>query len=91
MFLWPKARGTMSYLLQIISEHPPILSYSSTDRLQPFVEYLSELGYTDLASIVRRRPTILGLDLVQVRRIVGYLLENDYTLEQIEEFLSSSL
>lgn len=78
-------------MLQVIAEHPPILSYSSTERLQPFVEYLSGLGLTDLATVIRRRPTILGLDLEQCRRIVGYLQENDYTLEQIEEFLSSSL
>ena len=76
---------------QVIIEHPPVLSYSPEERLQPLVDYLRSLGITDPAQVVRQRPTILGLNLEQHRRIVEYLQENEYTLEQIGEFLCLSI
>lgn len=34
-----------------IVEHPPILSYSVTDRLQPFVDCLADVGIDDAARV----------------------------------------
>ena len=67
-----------------------MLSYSPKERLQPLVDYVRGLGITDPAQMVRRRPTILGLNLEQRPRIVESLQESEYTMEQIEEFLCSS-
>ncbi|GFH14903.1 uncharacterized protein HaLaN_11040 [Haematococcus lacustris] len=49
----------------IISAHPPVLSYSVPQRLQPFVEYLQELGIQDVGAAISNRPSLLGLDANQ--------------------------
>lgn len=59
--------------MQVIRTHPPVLGYSPAERLQPLADFLGGLGLPDPAAVLRRRPTILGLDLEQCRRIVGYL------------------
>jgi hypothetical protein len=77
--------------VQVILEHPPVLSYSPEQRLLPLVEYLRGLGFEDPAEVIRRRPTLLGLDIEQSRRIVEYLQANDYTFEQISEYLCTTI
>lgn len=79
-------------MLQVLAEHPPVLSYSPAERLQPFLEFLTSSGFRDPAAIILRRPTTLGLDVDNnLRRIVDYLLVNGYTMEQIEEFLATTI
>ena len=80
-----------SVAAQVILEHPPILSYSPTELLLPVIDYLRSLGFEDPAEVVRRRPTLLGLEPQALARIVGYLQENNYTFEQIAEFLQTTL
>lgn len=57
-------------LLQAIALHPALLCYSVPDRLAPFFEYLAgpqlEMSAAEAATVVERRPTILG---VQVRAV----------------------
>ena len=76
---------------QVILEHPPILSYSPTELLLPIIDYLRSLGFSDPAEVVRRRPTLLGLAPDALARIVEYLQANDYTTEQIAEYLQTTL
>ena len=68
-----------------------MLSYSPEQRLLPLVDYLRGLGFEDAAEVIRRRPTLLGLDIKQSRRIVEYLQANDYTFEQIAEYLCTTI
>lgn len=58
---------------QVISEHPAVLCYSPTQRLEPVLEYLATIGVG--ADMVARRPTLLGLEEASLRRITGYLSE----------------
>ena len=50
-----------------------MLCYSPTDRLQPLLDAMAEVGIG--AAVVVRRPTLLGLEAAGLRRITGYLTE----------------
>ncbi|KAJ9530403.1 hypothetical protein QJQ45_000769 [Haematococcus lacustris] len=64
-------------MLKIISAHPPVLSYSVPQRLQPFVEYLQELGIQDVGAAISNRPSLLGLDAnQQIRSHSGTAVAN---------------
>ena len=40
-----RAQGMQdSQIVRVLVEHPPILSYSVEDRLQPFFDYLQSVG-----------------------------------------------
>ena len=39
-------------IVAVLVEHPPILSYSVPDRLQPFVEYLRSVGIEDPCEVL---------------------------------------
>jgi hypothetical protein len=80
-------------LLQMITDHPPLLSYSVEERLRPFWDYLQrEAGIPDVAAVVARRPSLLGLDVDNnLRRMVGYLQSVDTPPETIAKYLESSL
>jgi hypothetical protein len=56
------AHGALLHAVQLISGHPPLLSYSVHDRLEPFWTYLESLGVKDVAAAVISRPSLLGLD-----------------------------
>jgi hypothetical protein len=59
---------------QVITAHPPVLSYSVPERLQPFWEYMASIGVPDVAAAVAKRPSLLGLDVdANLRKIVDYL------------------
>ena len=56
---------------QVVLEHPPVVSYSPAEQLQPFLDGLRDLGIRDPLAVVVRRPSLLGLSLrdnVQVPR-----------------------
>lgn len=79
-------------ILQVISDHPPVLSYSIDNRLQPFMAYLREIGIPEPAKAVLQRPTLLGLDADKnLRAIVGYLQENGHAPEDICHLLQTSI
>jgi hypothetical protein len=59
---------------QVITAHPPVLSYSVPARLQPFWEYMGSIGVPNVAAAVTKRPSLLGLDVdANLRKIVDYL------------------
>ncbi len=58
-------------LLQVIAAHPPVLSYSVAERLEPFWSYMVEIVVTDVAAAVIGRPSLLGLDVDANLRKVG--------------------
>ncbi|KAK9811923.1 hypothetical protein WJX72_012502 [[Myrmecia] bisecta] len=81
-----------SEVIRVISEHPPVLSYSVQERLQPFCEYLSSIGIPSPGQMLVKRPSLLGLKVEDsLQRMVGYLQANDYSLEQIIKFLETTL
>lgn len=41
--------------------------------------------------VLASRPSILGLEADNVRLIVGYLQDNDYTPEQVSEYLKNTI
>ena len=79
-------------MLQVITQHPPVLSYSIDTKLQPFMAYMKEIGITDPAQAVLQRPTLLGLDAnTSLRQIVGYLQETGRSTEEIAHLLLTSI
>lgn len=78
--------------MQVISRHPPVLSYSVEDRLKPFMLFLAEIGVPDPVYTVLQRPSLLGLDADKnLRAIVGYLQNNDHSIEAICHMLETSI
>ena len=78
--------------MQVIIQHPPVLSYSIENRLQPFMSFLKEIGIAEPAQTVMQRPTLLGLDADKnLRAIVGYLQENGHSPEDIAHMLQTSI
>lgn len=74
--------------------HPPLLSYSVESRLQPFFEYLTgELGLSaaETVGVVERRPSLLGVGVEGLRRMVGFLQESGSSREEIVELMATSL
>ena len=41
--------------------------------------------------VVAGRPSILGLEADNIRLIVSYLQDNDYTPEQVSEYLKNTI
>ena len=77
---------------QVVSRHPPVLSYSVDDRLKPFMAFLAEIGVPDPVHTVLQRPSLLGLDADKnLRSIVGYLQTHDHTIESICHLLETSI
>ena len=59
--------------MQIISGHPPVLSYD-TAQLDKFWVYLASVGIADVGAVIAQRPNLLGLDVdLNLRKIVEYL------------------
>ena len=79
---------------RLVSAHPPVLCYSVEGRLQPLWAYLSEelgLGQERVAAVLEARPSLLGVDAANLRRVVGYLLASGSSLEEVETLLSTTL
>ncbi|KAG2490606.1 hypothetical protein HYH03_010998 [Edaphochlamys debaryana] len=77
---------------KVISGHPPVISYSVPDRLEPFWEYLSSIGVPDVAAAVVSRPSLLGLDVnANLRKIVEYLQYTETPTEKIVEYVCKSI
>ncbi|CAG9463889.1 unnamed protein product [Pedinophyceae sp. YPF-701] len=76
----------------VILEHPPVLCYSVEERLKPLVDFLAGIDIEDPGRVLVARPSLMGLDVdASLRRIVGYLEANDYTPQDIAEYLSKSI
>lgn len=69
-----------------------MLCYSVQERLAPFFAYMSEVGVTDVAAAVIRRPSLLGLEVdANLRKIVGYLQSVDTPPETIVKYITTSI
>ena len=78
--------------LQMISKMPCLLAYSLNERIRPVLEYLSDVGIQNPEQVIAQRPSLLGLDVDQnLKKIVGYLKANDYSMDQIVEWLETSI
>lgn len=78
--------------LQVIAGHPPVLSYSVEERLQPFFAYLSGVGVPSVGAAVVSRPSLLGLEVeANLKKMVDYLLYIETPPETIAKYLSQSL
>ncbi|KAL3157590.1 hypothetical protein ABBQ32_012041 [Trebouxia sp. C0010 RCD-2024] len=79
-------------VVEVVSKHPPVLSYSVDHRLQPFMSYLKDIGIAEPAKAVLQRPTLLGLDADKnLKAIVGYLQDNGHSAEEICHLLQTSI
>lgn len=78
--------------MQVISTHPPVLSYSVEGRLVPFWDYLTQIGVTDVAAAVIKRPSLLGLSVdANLRKIVDYLESIETPPEKIVQYICTSI
>lgn len=78
--------------VQVISTHPPVLSYSVDGRLVPFWDYLTQIGVTDVAAAVVKRPSLLGLSVdANLRKIVDYLESIETPPEKIVQYICTSI
>lgn len=97
-FLTEGAGFTQEQVVKLIQAHPALLSYRVEDRLQPFFAYLTgpapeglALSAAQAAEVVERRPSILGVEVGSLRRMVGFLLESGSSMEQVVEMMATSL
>ena len=76
----------------VVIGHPPVLSYSVEGRLAPLFEFLrSDVGVADAGAAVARRPSLLGLELSGLEKIVGYLKSVDTPPETIITYVERSI
>lgn len=77
---------------QVISGHPPVLSYSVPERLEPFWDYLTSIGVQDVAKAVISRPSLFGLEVdANLRKIVEYLQYIETPPETIVKYVVESI
>lgn len=90
-FLRSKGLGTPG-VVTVVTGHPPVLSYGVEERLAPFWDYMeSNVGVQDVAAAVLKRPSLLGLDLGNLQKIVGYLQSVDTPPETIVKYMLTSI
>ncbi|GBF93680.1 hydroxypyruvate reductase [Raphidocelis subcapitata] len=87
------ARGlTKSDVVAVVTGHPPVLSYSVPGRLEPFWEFMgATVGLPDVGAAVVKRPSLLGLNLDSLDKIVGYLKSVDTPPETIIQYMLTSI
>lgn len=90
---WLTTQGlTDPQVKQVILGHPPVISYSPSERLQPFLESLQAAGIPEPMAVVLRRPTLLGLsNRDNLARIVSYLVDSGHSMEEVAELLATSV
>ncbi|GIL79021.1 hypothetical protein Vretimale_70 [Volvox reticuliferus] len=77
---------------KVIGGHPPVLSYSVPERLEPFWDYLSSIGVQDVAQAVINRPSLLGLEVDgNLRKIVEYLQYTETPTDTIVKYVVESI
>jgi len=84
--------GVGSSLPELLVAHPNVLAYNVEDRLKPAIDYLVEIGVEDVAQVIAKRPSLLGLDPEnQLRRMVGYFQANDFSQEEIIDMICNNV
>lgn len=69
-----------------------MLCYSVEERLAPFWDYMQHIGVQDVAAVVCRRPSLLGLDVNNnLTKIVDYLQYVETPPETIVKYLVDSI
>ncbi|KAI8468320.1 MAG: hypothetical protein J3K34DRAFT_427554 [Monoraphidium minutum] len=88
-----QARGLKAAdVVAVIGGHPPVLSYSVDGRLAAFWDYMAvEVGVEDVGAAIVKRPSLLGLDLGNLEKIVGYLKSVDTPPETIVKYMLTSI
>jgi len=79
---------------RLVVDFPQMLGYPVDDRLRPLLEYLTrnlELSSTQVVDMIVRRPCLLGLQRENVERMVGFLVENGSSKDEIMKLLEFSL
>jgi hypothetical protein len=79
-------------VVQVITAHPPVLSYNVQQRLEPFWDYLRSIGMDDVAAAVVKRPSLLGLDVdANLKKIVDYLQYVETPPDKIVEYITKTI
>ena len=80
-------------LRQLVIAFPQVLCYSipRIQMLLTFLEHDAGISAEDVRQTLLARPTIMGLPRGQLERIVGFLLENGSSQEDIKSMLQRSL
>ena len=80
-------------ICDVLKTHPPILCYAVETHLRPVTEYLQqEVGIPNVGQLVVARPSILALQVDGgLRRILGWLEANEYSMDDIVKYLSTSI
>ena len=76
-------------ILNIISSNPMYLSRLNSDLIS-LINYLSEIGFTCLRILFDSNPSILNLDVFEVRNYIDNRMKNGETLEDIVDDLDSN-
>ncbi len=84
---------TAAELRQLVLASPQVLCYSVAriEDLLTFLERDAGLSVEDVRQSLLARPTIMGLPRGQLERIVGFLLENGSSQEDVKLMLQRSL
>lgn len=81
-------------IARLVVDFPQLLGYPVEQRLRPLMEYLSgtlEISSEQVVDLVVRRPCLLGLERENIERMVGFLVTNGSSIEEILKLLESSL
>ena len=79
---------------QLVLLFPQILCYSVDDRMRVLMEYLVDdvgISNENVRHMVLRRPTVFGLQKGQVEQMLGFLLNNGSSKDEIIHLLETTL
>jgi hypothetical protein len=79
---------------QLIQSFPQILCYSVDERMRVLMEYLVDdvgISNENVRQMVLRRPTVFGLQKGQVEQMLGFLLNNGSSKDEIVHLLETTL
>lgn len=79
---------------QLVLAFPQILCYSVEERLTPVLDYFVDgigIPKDEVQRMILSRPTILGLPRGQLEQMLGFLVENGSSQEEIISLLSKTL
>ena len=76
-------------VLSIISSNAMYLSRLNSDVIE-LINYLNEIGFTTLRILFDSNPSILNLDVFEIRDYINDRMENGESLEDIVDDLDSN-
>lgn len=83
-----------SEVQQVVLAFPQVLCYPVDERIRDMLEYLEEevgIPRKDVKTMLLSRPTVLGLPKKQMEQMLGFLLENGTSHEEVLALLQKSL